>query len=127
MNDVLEHFIEPGEVLKCCKILLSKKGVIVLSVPNVRFISNLFRLIFFKDWKYVGSGILDSTHYRFFTKKSFKRLLKESGFQILKLKGINRCIWGIGSFFINILTLYYFSDTLYLQYACVAIPESNFE
>lgn len=86
-NDVLEHLINPEEVLLKIKSKLSPNGKIISSIPNVRFIHNLYSLIIYKDWRYQNSGILDKTHLRFFTKKSIIRMFEECGFDIIKCEG----------------------------------------
>jgi 2-polyprenyl-3-methyl-5-hydroxy-6-metoxy-1,4-benzoquinol methylase len=58
-NDVLEHLLEPAEVLELIKSKLSENGVIIASIPNVRYFYNLYDLIFRKDWEYKDAGILD--------------------------------------------------------------------
>ncbi len=82
MNDVIEHLIYPKEVLEQLKTKMVVNGLIVSSIPNVRYSKNLFKLLFKKDWKYTESGILDNTHFRFFTKKSIKRMFTETGFEV---------------------------------------------
>ena len=70
-NDVLEHFENPWAVLENVKTKLNASGVVVASIPNVAYITNLVELILKKDWRYKPEGgILDKTHLRFFTKKS---------------------------------------------------------
>lgn len=86
-NDVLEHLINPEEVLLKIKSKLSPNGKIISSIPNVRFIHNLYSLIIYKDWRYQNSGILDKTHLRFFTKKSIIRMFEECGFDVIKCDG----------------------------------------
>src|SRR3989344_2104623 len=71
-NDVLEHLIDPYGVLLKMKKKLSPEGLIVCSLPNIRYIVALKRLILDKQWKYDDSGVLDKTHLRFFTLKSIK-------------------------------------------------------
>lgn len=80
--DVIEHLADPFTLLKSVKRILSKDGCLVLSVPNVLHISNLYRLLVEKDWHYIDHGILDRTHLRFFTKKSLIRTLNSHGYQI---------------------------------------------
>lgn len=123
LNDVLEHLLEPWDDLKSLKSKLNDQGVLVSSIPNVRYAKNLFKMIFKKDWKYTEDLILDRTHYRFFTKKSIKRMFQESGYQVQKIKGINTT----KSFFyfpfailFNILFLGSQLDMFYMQYATVA-------
>ena len=45
-------------------------------------------MLFRRDWKYEESGVLDKTHLRFFTVKSFRRLMKSAGFHLSLLRGI---------------------------------------
>jgi len=118
-NDVLEHLVEPTEVLKLIKPKLSDKGVIIASIPNVRFIVTLYDLIIKKDWEYKDAGILDRTHFRFFTKKSMKRMFEEAGYKIDSQYGINKINFKPFVIF-NILTFGLFNDTQYHQFACIA-------
>lgn len=118
-NDVLEHLDDPYSLLKQIKVKLSPNGVIVSSIPNVRFITNLYKLLIKKDWKYEDSGILDNTHLRFFTQKSIIQMYEEAGYKIEKIEGINPIKnWKFE--LINILSLGFFADTRYLQFASIA-------
>ena len=90
MNDVIEHLVDPWAVLSALRVKLSKTGVIVASVPNVRHYKNLSDLLLRGEWEYTDSGILDKTHLRFFTAKSARRLFEESGYVVAELRGINR-------------------------------------
>jgi 2-polyprenyl-3-methyl-5-hydroxy-6-metoxy-1,4-benzoquinol methylase len=122
-NDVLEHFTEPDKVLVNIKKLFSKNGVLVASIPNVRYIGNLRELLIEKDWRYKKEGILDYTHYRFFTYKSILRMFDECGYEVLIIEGINpsRVRWRFK--ILNLLSLFSLSDSKYLQFACVAKPK----
>ncbi len=123
LNDVLEHLLFPWDDLKLLRAKLSNNGVIVSSVPNVRYIKNVFNFLIKKNWEYTENGILDSTHFRFFTKKSIIPLFEKSGYTIEKMKGINKSKSLKYQFFfvlINVLFPFNHSDTLYLQYAVTA-------
>lgn len=120
LNDVLEHLLFPWDDLKQLKSKLSNNGVIVASIPNVRYIKNLYHVLINKNWEYTGEGILDTTHFRFFTKKSIANLFNKSGYTIEKMKGINKTKstkYKLFALLINILFFFNHSDTLYLQYA----------
>lgn len=118
-NDVLEHLSEPAEVLKMIKPKLSENGIIISSIPNVRYLSNLYNLLIKKDWEYKEDGILDSTHLRFFTKKSMKRMFEEAGYRLIKQAGINKSnSWRSRLF--QLLTFGILNDTKYLQFVCLA-------
>lgn len=118
-NDVLEHLLEPTEVLKLIKPKLSRNGIVIASVPNVRHFWNLYELIIKKDWKYRESGILDSTHLRFFTQKSLYRMFEEANFRNLKIIGMNELKpWFFGCF--NFIAFNFFEDTKYVNIVCIA-------
>jgi hypothetical protein len=105
---------------KTIKKKMTEKGFLIGSIPNVRFYSNLFRLLILKDWKYQDAGILDNTHLRFFTKKSLTRALLENGFSIDKLKGINGTKFSLFSANLilkNILILLFGKDSRHPQYS----------
>lgn len=118
MFDVLEHLNFPEDVLKKIKLKLKNKGILLSSIPNVRYWSNLFNLLVHKDWEYVESGILDYTHFRFFTKKSIKRMFYNCGYDIKIHKGINSVKWW-KYILIDIFTLGLFRDAKYPQFLTV--------
>lgn len=88
-NDVIEHMPDHMEFLTQIKSKIAPGGVIIGSIPNIRHYSILYELIAKKDWKYRQNGILDSTHLRFFTKRSLIRTLNDAGYTIEFLSGIN--------------------------------------
>jgi predicted TPR repeat methyltransferase len=83
--DVLEHLVDPADVLKKSKVLLENDGILIISVPNVAHLWVRLQLLM-GQWNYTERGILDKTHLRFFTRKSITKLLEENGFEILMLK-----------------------------------------
>lgn len=105
-NDVIEHMVDYDYFFESIKSKMKKNGVLIASIPNVRYISNLFYLLIKKDWKYTDSGILDKLHLRFFTKKSILRIVIGNGWIVEKIFGINpykpksflyRCAYGLAS------------------------------
>ena len=72
-NDVLEHLSDPYSVLEDLKCKLAPNGVIISSIPNVRFFRTFSKVVFLKDWKYDDFGIMDKTHLRFFTNIHYGR------------------------------------------------------
>ncbi|MEK7422718.1 MAG: bifunctional glycosyltransferase/class I SAM-dependent methyltransferase [Actinomycetota bacterium] len=78
--DVIEHVRRPEQLLADMMHRLTAGGTIIASVPNIshwyprgRTALGLF--------DYDQRGILDSTHVRFFTRRSFTRLAKQVGLQ----------------------------------------------
>jgi 2-polyprenyl-3-methyl-5-hydroxy-6-metoxy-1,4-benzoquinol methylase len=120
-NDILEHLYQPELILEKVRPKLSEKGIIIASIPNVRYISNLVELILRKEWEYKDEGILDSTHIRFFTQKSMRRIFEEAGLSVTLQVGINE-FSSIKFRIFNALTFGFFADTKYLQFVCVAKP-----
>jgi O-antigen biosynthesis protein len=77
--DVLEHLVEPGQVLRWLMRYLQPEGCVVISLPNVRHYSVVQDLLVNGQWIYATAGILDRTHLRFFTWESVLGLLREVG------------------------------------------------
>lgn len=91
-NDVIEHMMDYDTFLENIKNKMTSNGRILGSIPNVRHVDNLKKLIFYKDWKYGDSGVLDRTHLRFFTLKSLRQTLLSHKYEIEVIKGINSSI-----------------------------------
>jgi glycosyltransferase involved in cell wall biosynthesis len=80
-SDVLEHVRHPERVLEDARAVLAPDGVVIACVPNfghwyprLRVASGTFA--------YERRGILDAGHVRFFTRRSFRRLVGEAGYSI---------------------------------------------
>jgi len=117
-NDVLEHLVDPYAVLKNIKSKLTNDGVLISSIPNVRYHGTFSRLLFKKDWLYEDFGVMDFTHLRFFTSKSIKRMYKDAGYQIVAHEGINRSR-SLKPIFYNLPLLFSQTDIFYPQFATV--------
>lgn len=88
-NDVIEHMTDHDAFLRRIKQKIAPGGVIVGSVPNVRYFKNLFDTLVLKDWDYKDEGVLDRTHLRYFTAKSLSRSLRSGGYNIDLVQPIN--------------------------------------
>ena len=80
--DVLEHLREPGSLLQRLYRVLAPHGLMVLSIPNVRFYRTLLMLAEGR-WTYEDSGIMDRTHLRFFTLNDMRELVETAGGRVL--------------------------------------------
>lgn len=89
-NDVLKHMYNPWEALKKTRDLLKDDGIVVISLPNIRHKSILIDLLFHDNFEYKSAGILDSTHIRFFTKRTMIKLFQDTGFEILKQSSLRK-------------------------------------
>ena len=119
-NDVLEHLVDPESVLVNAAELLRPGGVVVASIPNMRFLPVLKSLVMRAEWRYTSEGVLDRTHLRFFTHKSIAEMFVASGYLVRTLEGINPCPTSWKFRALNIVTSNAFADTRYLQFAIVA-------
>lgn len=118
-NDVLEHLVDPWDILQNINKNLNTNGVIVASIPNFLEFNNIYSLLKTADWRYKEFGILDNTHLRFFTKKSIIRMFDDCGYSLIQIKGINSSRgrkWKL----LNTLSLGKINDSQFLQFACVA-------
>lgn len=125
--DSLEHFPDVYPPLELSKRKLAPGGVLICSIPNVRYIENVINFIFRKDWQYTKDGVLDSTHLRFFTKKSMLRTFSEAGFVVESIDGINPWdkFWTSRKWFlVRQLFRPWIEDMTYLQYIIVAKPRN---
>jgi 2-polyprenyl-3-methyl-5-hydroxy-6-metoxy-1,4-benzoquinol methylase len=85
--DVFEHVRDPGRLLEQCAGVLAPGGVVITSVPNfahwyprLRVLAGVF--------DYDRRGILDQDHVRFFTRRSFERLVTRAGFEVARREAV---------------------------------------
>lgn len=77
--DLLEHLLDPVEVLSTHVQRLVPGGVVVVSVPNFRHHS-VFRQLFLRGWvPYAQAGIFDRTHVRLTTRKMVCDWFRQTG------------------------------------------------
>lgn len=77
-GDVLEHLIDPWNVVKKLSSLLVPGGILIISVPNFSEIKTLAKIFLKRDFQYASEGILDRTHLRFFCKRNVKDLFADT-------------------------------------------------
>ena len=83
-GDVLEHLSDPLPVLVALNRSLAGGGRVIVSVPNVAHLWVRLSLLLGR-WDYGDRGILDRTHLRFFTRRSFVRFLGDAGLDLEEL------------------------------------------
>lgn len=81
-GDILEHLKDPWEALTRILGWLKPGGELIASIPNIRYWRILRDLVFFGMWEYAEAGIMDRTHLRFFTLKSFLSSMTCLGFRV---------------------------------------------
>lgn len=83
-GDVLEHLASPELVLRDLNRHLKKDGMVIVSVPNVAHLW-VRLMILLGRFEYADRGILDRTHLRFFTLKTFRQLLEQGHVHLVEL------------------------------------------
>lgn len=75
LHDVLEHLYDPARVIVNASKYLKEDGKILISIPNIAHVDILLHLLD-GEFNYGQLGIMDNTHVRFFTKKSFAKMIE---------------------------------------------------
>ncbi|ADR19084.1 class I SAM-dependent methyltransferase [Calditerrivibrio nitroreducens] len=117
-GDVLEHLVDPWNVLKKLKKFLNNDAIIVASIPNIREIKTMLNIFVKGDFKYVEAGILDKTHLRFFCKKNILNLFEQTEFEIVKI--VNNLNQKSKRYIFNLVTFGKFEEFITNQYLIVA-------
>jgi SAM-dependent methyltransferase len=81
-GDVIEHLPRPMDLLRDIARVLRPGGQVLLSVPNFSHWYPRIRVAL-GAFGYDRRGILDDTHLRFFTRRSLRRLIRATGFDVL--------------------------------------------
>jgi methionine biosynthesis protein MetW len=85
--DVLEHVRSPERVLDEARSVLRAGGGVITSIPNFGHWYPRARVAIGR-FDYDARGILDRGHLRFFTKRSFARLVASAGWDIRRQEAI---------------------------------------
>ncbi len=129
-GDVLEHLVEPAKALQKVSRILSKDGVIVMSIPNARFWQTVEMHVNGR-WQYEDAGIMDRTHLRFFCAPDMYQMVEQAGLEVLTIQPLsmwpaeqlpldkNRCL-KLGKITIGPLDDDEHQDFLVYQYLVVA-------
>ncbi len=80
-SHVLEHICYPTPLLDAIHQSLEPDGLLIVALPNILWWKNRLKLLFGK-FEYCETGLMDYTHFRFYTFESAQRLLKDHGFHI---------------------------------------------
>jgi SAM-dependent methyltransferase len=116
--DVLEHLIQPEQLLSDLVNAMADEATVIVSLPNIAHLSVAGRLFFNGRFDYEDAGILDRTHLRFYYKASALSLVHNAGLEILAVlrNGVEGPGAGLRSRLLNWLTMGLLRDRLAKQY-----------
>lgn len=80
-SHVLEHICFPDRLLRDIRQALAPGGKLIVALPNLLTYKNRMRLALGR-FEYQSSGIMDDTHFRWYTFATAQRLLRRQGFAI---------------------------------------------
>jgi hypothetical protein len=83
--DVIEHLTQPQQLLAALSSWSLKHGepALVVSVPNAAHFDLGLRLLCGR-WTPTETGMLDSTHLRFFTEETLGRMFRRCGWEVVE-------------------------------------------
>jgi 2-polyprenyl-3-methyl-5-hydroxy-6-metoxy-1,4-benzoquinol methylase len=87
MSEVLEHLVDPWATLRRLHPFIKTGGKVLASSPNMSHHSVIRRLLR-GDWTLADSGVMDRTHLRWFTPKSYASMFQDTGFQVKSVKPV---------------------------------------
>ncbi|MCD4654463.1 class I SAM-dependent methyltransferase [bacterium] len=79
--DIIEHLIDPWTVLRTLRQMLAPGGELIVSVPNMAYWRMRWDLLLGR-FDYTDTGLMDRTHLRFFTVKTFIETARNCGFLV---------------------------------------------
>lgn len=82
--DILEHLVDPWTHVKRLTPLLAPNGRLIISIPNIRNLKFIRKLLFNGDFRYKDAGLLDRTHLRFFTRETASELATCGGLKLVE-------------------------------------------
>ncbi|HEX4433732.1 MAG TPA: class I SAM-dependent methyltransferase [Acidimicrobiales bacterium] len=82
LGDVLEHLRDPLGSLRQAVRKLKPSGLVVTSLPNIAH-GDVRIALMHGTFRYTPTGLLDSTHMRFFTLESIRELLLQAGLVVV--------------------------------------------
>lgn len=83
-NDILEHLVDPWELLQKHKRLLSGRGRFIMGIPNIQHFHSLLNILKGR-WDYEETGLFAKIHLRFFCYRNIKDMVNSVDHRIDKV------------------------------------------
>jgi 2-polyprenyl-3-methyl-5-hydroxy-6-metoxy-1,4-benzoquinol methylase len=81
LSEVLEHLADPWATLLRIRPLLKANALVFASSPNVSH-HRVIRMLLRGSWDLTEFGVMDRTHLRWFTPKSYRDLFESCGYVV---------------------------------------------
>jgi SAM-dependent methyltransferase len=91
-NDVLEHLADSDKFFNTVYEKLSNKGLLLISVPNIRQLRALYHIFWRGTFPRQSSGLFDATHLRWFSKLDVINIARTNGFELEGTKSVGRFV-----------------------------------
>lgn len=86
--DIIEHLKEPEKFIQNLREQFDyQTKTLIITTPNVAFFVQRLMLLL-GEFNYGKAGILDRTHTRLFTFRTLRRLLRDEGLRIVRVRGV---------------------------------------
>lgn len=79
---VVEHLHNPWRAIRRWKTFLKRDGTLIVTTSNIVHWTMRIKILLGK-FEYEDYGILDNTHLRFLTPKTFRELVESAGYSII--------------------------------------------
>lgn len=117
--DVLEHLVDPWQMVARLKERMANGATMIVSLPNVSYWPVSLGLALRGRWTLTDAGVMDRTHLRFFVRETAIELIDNAGLQVLLVEAGNLKP-GSKRYIVNKLTFGLFERFLASQYYLVA-------
>jgi 2-polyprenyl-3-methyl-5-hydroxy-6-metoxy-1,4-benzoquinol methylase len=81
LSEVLEHLVEPRQVVKKLARYIRPGGMVLASSPNISH-WRVIRELVLGHFQLTDKGVFDRTHLRWFTPESFAAMFDDAGFKV---------------------------------------------
>lgn len=81
LSEVLEHLVEPGQLLKKLSRFVRPGGLVLASSPNIAH-WRVIRELVLGRFDLTDQGVFDRTHLRWFTPATFAAMFEGAGFKV---------------------------------------------
>ena len=88
LSEVLEHLVDPWEVLRKLRSLMKPGALVFASTPNVSNYKVVLMLLR-GQWRLTDRGVMDRTHLRWFTPQTFREMFESCGYCVHQVRTVS--------------------------------------